>query len=82
MSKLKGLIFAIAPAILIVGLGIIVSVRTGEWHWFARSGSLLIALAILIFSTATYKSYGAQRAELALALIGTLIWAFGDLLGK
>jgi hypothetical protein len=82
MGKVQGLIFTIVPAVLIIGLGIILSLKTGQWHWFARSGSLLIAHALVIFSRATIKSRLATRLEFALAIIGTLIWGFGDLIGS
>jgi hypothetical protein len=82
MGKLEGYLFTAVPAIFIIGVGIFVSSKTGQWHWFARSGSVLIAQAILMFSTrATYDYRAAQRAQVILALIGTLIWGFGDLLG-
>jgi hypothetical protein len=36
---------------VVFGLGIGVSFVTHDWHWFSRSGSLIVAISIAMFAT-------------------------------
>ena len=35
----------------VIGLGIGTSIVTHDWHWFSRSGSLIVAISIAMFAT-------------------------------
>lgn len=106
-----------AAATLTVILFIGVSIATGDWSWFARSGAILTALGLLLASrkvliaradllallsdmeradgserTARLESFKrlqrdidrqvVEKAGFALLVIGTLVWGFGDLVGR
>lgn len=40
--------FIVGLSMLAGALGIIGAYQTGEWHWFARSGSAIVALGVLL----------------------------------
>ena len=106
--------------ILAFAIGWIVSSVTKDWMWFARSGSVVVALSILLFVDAysldfrnswsdahntinkvdedirdrfneriaedkmdrIWQSYSIYNGAAWSAFFGTVIWGFGDLLGK
>ena len=107
----------VAAGVLASALSLWLSVATGDWTWFSRSGAILTALGLVMASrkiliaradlvallsdmertdgaerTARLESFNRVQRELdrqvmekagfALLLIGTLIWGYGDLLGK
>lgn len=104
--------FLLTMAILVAVVGIAASSVTGEWHWFSRSGPVVVLVGVLIsarkcvrtgvevlFQDATAidcaPSLQASEQENAekergtdiraaqwgiwVAVVGTLIWGFGDL---
>ncbi len=50
MKALRFTINAYAVATCTLGLGIILSVRQGDWSWFSRSGSLVVINGIILTS--------------------------------
>lgn len=108
--------FAAASALtVIVFVGL--SIATGDWTWFARSGAVLTALGLVLASrkvliaradllallsdmervdggqrTARLESFKrlqrdidrqvVEKAGFALLVIGTVVWGFGDLIGR
>jgi hypothetical protein len=97
--------------------GIWLSVATGDWMWFARSGAVLTALGLVLASrkvliaradlvalladmertdgaerTARLESFKRlqrdldrqvmEKAGFGLLILGTLVWGFGDLIGR
>ncbi len=83
---------------LALATGIIVGIHTSEWTWFARSGSVMVALSLLTFGlsfTSTVRhsiqtknhqhtppSVTYYLIALYGGVVGTLIWGFGDLIGR
>jgi hypothetical protein len=67
-----------------------------DWTWFARSGSVIVILAIIteylptlregnvqnIKFWAQQEDHSSTRVAAWLVMIGTGIWGFGDLVGK
>lgn len=101
--------FLFLLAALLVGGSLLVSFHTGAWHWFQRSGALMVSIGAVLSTrrplglileamiggrdaSTSNGSTGANAdidsAELqtcvcgfALVAMGTMIWAYGDLLG-
>jgi len=102
-------------ALIILITSITLSTKIDEWHWFQRSGAVLVLIGGILssrkiirkgfkdlFKDAVEMSGGsyvptdeeinekkqlkidirAAKIGVALLLIGTLIWAFGDLLAR
>lgn len=100
---------------IVVGVSLSVSLWSGAWHWFARSGAIatlagvvlsvrpLIRMGLLGWVRHQNKIDGggagptpeeleadrqqlldarAARLGALLAVAGTLVWAYGDLLGE
>ncbi|WP_439598679.1 hypothetical protein [Falsiroseomonas sp.] len=107
----------VAASVLSMAAGIWLSIGTGDWMWFARSGAILTALGLVLASRkvliaradllallsdmervdgaertvrlASFKRLQRdidrqvmERAGFALLILGTLVWGFGDLLGR
>lgn len=74
----------------------ILSYKKNDWLWFSRSGALIVVIAIFVEYIPTLvvknvmetKYYPQQidhdstRTSAVLVVLGTLIWGFGDLIGK
>jgi len=85
----------IVCAATIAGFAIL-SALNSDWSWFSRGGSVIIVVALVmeywpILSTrsvadmpfyAQQGTHTATRFAVPIACVGTLIWGFGDLLGK
>ena len=106
-----------AASVLSMAAGVWLSVATGDWMWFARSGAILTALGLVLASrkvliaradlvallqemeqadgtqrTARLESFKrlqrdldrqvVEKAGFAILVIGTLVWGFGDLIGR
>jgi hypothetical protein len=70
-----------------------ISKSVNDWTWFARSGSILVCIGVI---TASYEikgrmeksnapnTYSSQTIilEALIVIVGTLVWGFGDLVGK
>lgn len=119
--------YVLAAGIFLVG--VLLSLNSGDWSWFARSGSAVVALGILLTSHEIIDHYEylrehqrprdgrppapttptpagrdwasknsirelirARRREetvwesefhgLRMLVVGTLVWGFGDLIGR
>ncbi len=105
--------FLLTMAIGVAVIGIAASLVAGEWHWFSRSGAVVVLIGVLMSArrcvrigfkglrqdeTAidckpslqaseqknTEKEHsqdiGAAQRGIWVAVVGTLIWGFGDLL--
>ena len=101
-------LFLYLLAVVLVGGSFLLSFNTDAWHWFQRSGALLVSIGALL---STRRALGlmldalidgidlAQQVQgelvpssevgelqtcvcgFLLVAMGTLIWAYGDLLG-
>jgi hypothetical protein len=88
---------ALAASTTAAAIGITISLDTGNWTAFARSGAVIVIIGAVV---AGWDSLAAGRGVLAmfrhvlsrdrmpseteglaLMVLGTLIWAFGDLAG-
>jgi hypothetical protein len=99
--------FLLILVFLFVGLSLFASLTTGAWHWFQRSGAIMVSIGAVLstrqplrlildsmikgrHSLATgEKQSGAGYLNqiktcvcgFLMVAMGTLIWAYGDLLG-
>lgn len=79
---------------LTVGAGLYVAWRSGNWLHFARSGAVLVILGAVLAALDSLQGGGirgelrrilspdrkpSETLGLGLMVLGTLIWAFGDL---
>ena len=114
-SLLANRLFLLAVAVAWVGFSVFLSVTTSEWHWFQRSGAVVVGVGVLLSTRRLVRlgTAGLYRdettidgghavptgAELAadrqrradisamylgfsMVVFGTVIWAYGDLLGR
>lgn len=69
-----------------------ISKTLDDWTWFARSGSVLVAIGIFVTGfelrqkiqqSDLPKAFSSQTIilEIAIMVVGTLVWGFGDLIG-
>ena len=113
-SLLSRTSFLIVFAVVILGTSIYASAYTGQWHWFQRSGALVVSIGAILSTRRLLRigldgllggrSYfdvasniqtnpGDKRdvesgRDLIAAYwgfmivgLGTIVWAFGDLIG-
>jgi drug/metabolite transporter (DMT)-like permease len=89
---------ALGAAALVAALGVYASSRTGDWINFARSGAVIVIIGALITAWDSLRAgnrpmlllrhvFSRERMPsetlgLCLIVVGTLIWAFGDLAGR
>ena len=101
--------FLFLLAAILVGASFLVSFYTDAWHWFQRSGALMVSIGAIIstrhplglifesmigdispqsHAQTNGSAFLSDMGELQtcicgfmLVAIGTLIWAYGDLLG-
>ncbi len=88
---------ALAASMAPAAIGVAVSLKSGEWTAFARSGAVIVIIGAVV---AAWDSLASGRGILAmvrhvlsrermpsetegmvLMMLGTVIWAFGDLAG-
>lgn len=97
MPRLR-LAVAIGAAVLAAAVGVYASTRSGEWLHFARSGAVIViigavvtawdwlragnSLVQLLRHALSRERMPSETVGLALIVLGTLIWAFGDLVGR
>lgn len=88
--------FSIILCCIVVTIFTTISVISNNWNWFARSGALLVIIAIVTEYLPTLKTkkademlawtnqddHNATRVAATLVVAGTLIWGFGDLVGE
>ena len=107
----------VALGVLAAALSLWLSIATGDWTWFSRSGAILTALGLVMASrkiliaradlvallsdmertdgaerTARLESFKRlqrdldrqvmEKAGFGLLIAGTIVWGFGDLLGR
>jgi hypothetical protein len=86
------IVFAFIVSVLVLLIFFLVSIRTENWLWLARSGSILVCIGV---ATASYDIKGRMEKsnapnlyvnqtialEAMIVIVGTLVWGFGDLLG-
>jgi hypothetical protein len=101
--------FLLLLAMVLVGTSFLVSSQTDAWHWFQRSGALMVSIGAILSTQRVLRlmfgrmigdisardcgkisnpPYLSNQVELqaclcgfALVAMGTMIWAYGDLLG-
>ena len=105
MVTSNGFLFAVA--VVVVGGSFALSFTTDAWHWFQRSGALLVSIGAILSTrhllrvmltamleerkpSETFASdrHALSDSDLATCFVGmwvvglgTIIWAYGDLLG-
>ncbi len=105
MVTSNGFLFAVA--VVLVGGSFALSFTTDAWHWFQRSGALLVSIGAILSTrhllrgmltamleqrkpSETFASdrHALSDSDLATCFVGlwvvafgTIIWAYGDLLG-
>jgi hypothetical protein len=83
---------------LAAAAGAYASTRTGDWSNFARSGAVIVIIGALVTTWDSLRAGNSlmlmlahlfspermpsQTLGLCLIVLGTLIWAFGDLAGQ
>ena len=100
-------IFLIIVTIVCLVLNIILSTKTNNWHWFARSGALIVIIGGIFSFRSTLRLTKKERIRrrnmniierftnieknnqekdsiaimigVFMIVIGTIIWAYGDL---
>jgi drug/metabolite transporter (DMT)-like permease len=86
---------ALGAAALVAALGVYASSQTGDWANFARSGAVIVIIGavvtawdwlragkspmLLLRHVFSRERMPSQGLGLCLIVVGTLIWAFGDL---
>lgn len=86
---------ALVVAALALGLGLYAARQSANWAHFARSGAVLVILGAVLTAWDSLAAGGGPLAEvrrvlsrerkpsetlgLTMMVVGTLIWAFGDL---
>jgi len=87
---------SVAVSSVVAVVFIWISFVTTDWAWFARSGSVIIIVAIVteylpnlregsVQNTRFWpqqEDHSSMRVAAYLVMIGTVIWGFGDLVGK
>lgn len=106
--------FLLILGIIIIGASFFASYYTDQWHWFQRSGALLVSIGAILSTRRMLRSgldglmHGRSASEVIAAIeknnahsedsetrrdlisaywgfsvvgFGTLIWAYGDLVG-
>ena len=84
-------------SVVAVILGLWASYTTGNGSWLARSGAVIVILGAISVSRGLFRhesglkylleqmftrdGLSREKVGLILMIIGTLIWAFGDLVG-
>jgi hypothetical protein len=56
---------AIALSVLATAVSFVVSLQTGDWNWFARSGSLVVVIGIFLTSSQIIENSRNLRARRA-----------------
>jgi len=101
--------FLFLLAAILVGASLLLSLHTDAWHWFQRSGALIVSIGAVLSTRralglllegmlgddiargrieANRTAWLSDKGELRTCVcgflfvaMGTLIWAYGDLLG-
>lgn len=97
MTSRRRFVFGLAAALLALALGLVAALRSGDWSDFARAGAVIVVIGALVTAweslredegvlAALRRIVSRQRRStetlgLCLIVAGTLIWAFGDLVG-
>jgi membrane-anchored protein YejM (alkaline phosphatase superfamily) len=97
VTSRRRFVFGLAAALLALVLGVAAALRSGDWSEFARAGAVMVVIGALVTAWESLREdegvLGALRRivsrqrrstetlGLCLMIAGTLIWAFGDLVG-
>ena len=101
--------FLFLLAMVLVGFSLMASFHTDAWHWFQRSGALMVSIGAVLstrrplklifddmiggnYSTRSLSSGATTQSDdmgelqacvcgFLFVALGTMIWAYGDLLG-
>jgi len=117
MKSTRYTIKAYAAAFVTLAAGVALSVESGDWSWFSRSGSLIVVYGIILTSHHIFvhvhnlnhmqhhrnsqiqrdwaretkhefihddieHTWMNEKSGLLMLVLGTLIWGFGDLIGR